>query len=1404
MRKVLYFVIAVIFIFSSCDDPVLSAPFVPSNDLQEGGAERTQGNVPSNVSATHGEKRSITLSWNSVYNAARYQIYRANSPLDYFVLCGETSSNQFTFNVQPGSTIYYSVSSVMQDGMESNRSNYVIGTSLAQPVISDITDVSEDSASVTWYMENASDSTYRKELLYVVYCFYGDTEIAQVLLNASQISENRAVFTGLVANTRYEYQVEAYILTNQSASEKSEKFDAATARRFRPGAPEHLTATHGTSAEKIELTFILPDMVDVALGDQMFDPKPLYFTISKRIYSESGHNAYQLVSAYFGVEPAAAASKGGTTFSAYVPGEYVTWTDNDIKTNQRGVKYDYLVQSYVDNTPRVISSDSSKSNAVGWALGNGAVSYGKTVYTQNPEATLFIAAKLPVNFNFDAKDIVYDFTVVIKVEPIDVDIPAGGSEEKNPNDPDSAFEIKKTFSGYEDVKNYIIETDLTQKSTEAAPGRGIYSVEIEVSFPDQGTPIYTFEAIGSVEISEDTRPIVVENFHIQDGYTNKFVLIWDNHANRRYTIEQSADGKNWTDTGIIVNSKPADEGSTSVIENYKYDIIGQEPDITRYFRIRPWRFISEGEFKSGQYVYSPEAAQTLGVPQLSLAEGVSYSVITPVWTEAQKADTYRIKYRYTEDGAGADYKVAALVTTEDIFINATGKFSYPFNPEGYNDASKAGKEIQIKIDALNKGLQTAVGGGEISTSSVEENIKTKLVGPALLNTSVTKAASPQDISVSWDGVQGAGGYYVFRRQFNLTNTAEEGTEAIVYYLAASTASSINVTGKNLITDYTNSRADTTTAVKASASFANSRYTLRDMFLTDNDYYSIAYNNHIQAYKDQQNDIVQGLTYRYYIVPVIVRNNIPDPLNAIEFSYIKNGSNRNTNIASYKMRENNTDINYSGAAALEKDGFTIGFGQNVTATKGTYTTEKDPSGNNISSGIRITWSAPPRLREVTGFTPQYTLYGRIAGTGTWTAILSNVSDTAHAYKPPNTGRDRGRGIAYEYAIGISNAGVNGSSPQHSSRFILECAKQLDERGRQRMLGFMLDMIEVEGVSRNELRDSMNNFAEEVKWYSGGVYNPYNSDNVIWGIDGYEIFVMNRNISNGWHRIADITDTPDKINIPNQLNQNARVSNVQGGSTLTGGLLKVMRDYKHFFKVRSYVKNEDNEKIYCPDPIWTYENRNWWSTNKTPAGHIAASELMQNDYVKWGARQITTDEFIKISTLYMARGLDRVNGNAWSTGFFGKSGSASTNYGGSGTMSASSNFGVTSWDITFVNFKDDLWTRAGDCMTFITINGVLWAGTGATNQHPRSYGDNGWITISGPWDTPGLYSGRIIVGTQNTTDLYWDGNPSGGNIRSRIAVEYPSGTARQNIPYKGSDTPLPFHNQGDTRYEQDTWK
>jgi hypothetical protein len=504
---------------------------------------------------------------------------------------------------------------------------------------------------------------------------------------------------------------------------------------------------------------------------------------------------------------------------------------------------------------------------------------------------------------------------------------------------------------------------------------------------------------------------------------------------------------------------------------------------------------------------------------------------------------------------------------------------------------------------------------------------------------------------------------------------------------------------------------------------------------------------------------------------------------IDFVYARDSANKNTNIASYSIQENSVSITYTGAADLEREGFTIGFGQNVFATKGTYS-----SSGNVNDGIHVTWQAPPLLSTVEGFNPRYTVYRRAVG-DTWQSVT-----TVNAPVYIDTSTDL-RGNAIEYVIGISNGSGNPTQPQLSKRFIDFCNTLRDDRDRPNMLGFMLGMVRMHSVSRGELPDVNAQFGEQVTWRSSGINNPNLSHYNAWGIEGYTIYVMNRNIDNNWHEIFDTTEITnhiyqDKILTPHNtpsVNNNVGVSR---------NLLFVLRDYKHFFKVRSYVMFND-VKIYSPDPVWTYQ----YDFGRNQADHIAASVRMQNEYVMWGARQVTANEFIAICTLFMARGIQRVNGNSWNTAFtgfpyFDRTANASPGLGGSGNIHAGSNFGVTEWTFTFNNYKDDIQARCGQWLTFISINGRTRARTSASNQFPqryREYDGNAWLDITGPWDTPNLYTGRIKVGTgsdNNANNLHW----GSGQIR----IIYPSGTSEQNHSFRGQDTPLQYSGQGSERY------
>jgi len=1249
----------ILFVLVSCQDPFLSAP-----QFQSGGATTGRGGIraPEGVWASQGEKRSVTLTWNKDPNADYYYIYNADTPLDQFERCGETSSTQFKFTVPPGSTKYYSVSSVSYNGTESARSFYARGTSLAQPLISDITDITESSASVTWYMDN--EDSYKDNLLYTVYCYNGNGQVDQIALDGSKIKENRAVFTGLAPNTNYEYQVEAYLNGEQNAVEKSEKMNKATARRFRPGAPREFKASRGAVRDKITLSFELPDMVDIALGENQYDPKPLYFEISKRIYSESGNNEYMPVCKYFGSIP----GKGAQFAGGYIPGAKVTWTDQDVK---RGEKYQYRVKSYVDDTQKKIySDDASDPSDTGWALSDGTLSFGKIEYTLgngfNESATLSL------NFVFDAKDETYEYNLVEKIEPL------GDSD---PLDPVKNIERKKSFNTYNAVRDHVPSMDLTKKTTEENPGRGLYSYAVEIR--QNNVLLDTISTIGKKEISENTEPIIVNNFIVQDGYKDKFVLKWENYSNRKYTLYTvNADGSNPVEIGSV-NNTPSGDANMTVDKNFSYTYTGVTAGITRYFAIRPSRIFEGGSLKYGQMVYAGTASMTLGVPELSLSGDYSYNAVTVAWTEAQKADTYRVKYRYSGETA---YTTKATVSKKDLTVDASGKYRYALKPEGDNiDIAKAGKEIQIQVDALNEGLRAQVGGGEISTTSAQD-VKTRLVGPAELGLSATRAVSAHEIDVSWNKITGADGYYVFRRKFNMYNTAEEGTETVAYYVPAVETSTINITGKDMALDSNNTKIDTLAGgVKATASFANPRYTLKDIYMPDGEYEGNMYKGLIPAYRNQQNDMIRGNPYRYWVIPVINGTEI----SSIDFVYSRDSANKNTDIAYYTIQENSSNIKYSGADVVEKNngtGFTFGLGHDVTASKGTYS-----SNGRDNDGIKITWSPPPLLVLVPGFTPKYTLYRRYAiNEGTWSAWtdISNISASQYIdVQDPD--------VNYQYIVGITN-GSSSSDPRVSSRFVNESYGKLDEKGRPKMVGFMLGKTKLVSVSRDARSDGQGSFGELVTWSREGL-----------SVDGYTVYLLNRNVNNNRQWIECDSVSGDKLSV--------LIAN-------TGNRLKVLRDYKHYYKVRGYMVNDAGAKIYGPDPMPNYT----WSTDPDP-------------YVKWGARQVSADEFAAITALSIGTGMNWA-GNQTSD--------VPDRRGDHNVSFTESNTAGYNRDINFNNSKP----------YFVTISGHLYGYCTATLMTPTEYGADcagafgalsgakdhlSTLTFTGPGDVNGMYSGTVKI-------------------------------------------------------------
>ena len=356
----------------SCQHELLPSPKNETTTDQNQNQETVIGTVPENLVATHGLKGKIELSWQGVQDTARYNIYEAATPYDKFIQIAETTTNttSYTIEEKSGASKYYKVTAVNRNGKESPFSIVAHGTTLAIPVITYIgqDEQNSDSAcSVHWYMNNCNSATYQQNVRYTINCFDPQGNNVAEKVHDGNADYPSITFEDLIPNTNYTYQITAYIVTHQNDTEVSDKADAATARRLRPNAPENLSATLGTSTTENTITFDLPAMVDVALGNGIYEPKPLYFKIYRRVASEEAtEEDWQIIESKFSQETFGTQYTPSNPEQIYEPGQTVTYVDT--KDLKRGIMYDYKVQSYADQTNREISSNLSFATTQGFLM----------------------------------------------------------------------------------------------------------------------------------------------------------------------------------------------------------------------------------------------------------------------------------------------------------------------------------------------------------------------------------------------------------------------------------------------------------------------------------------------------------------------------------------------------------------------------------------------------------------------------------------------------------------------------------------------------------------------------------------------------------------------------------------------------------------------------------------------------------------------------------------------------------------------------------------------------------------------------------------------------------------------------------------------------------------------------
>lgn len=1244
--------------FSSCKQGLISAPDL-ANITNSSSGITGEVDAPADVKASHGYLGEITVRWAAVNGAARYVVFSAGNPFAELERCGETKDNSTEFKLKEsaGTTKYYAVKAVNFIGKESPMSGKVMGSSLAKPVITGITQ-SEDgtAATVQWWMDNCKEDTYKNSVVYEVFCYASDqkTQIGKpVIVNDGKTS---AEITGLMPKTVYYYKVDASIKAEQKKL-SSDKVDSKTVHRLIPDAPSDFAASKGTSKYGITLSFKLPEFVDVCAAGGTYERHPLYFKILRK-EKALPDSAYETVADYLGTVKETDIPKGIYKFSSKAGNsvnaatttaaagkaelEVITSSDSNAEIHsdyedyislsevkftdknniERGKQYSYKIQSYVDDTSGLVSSDKACVEDSGWQLPVPSFKFdAEYKKSSNPAKFEKITAAFKLDF---AESENYSFMITQKGVLKDL-TPVQEEPLLNTTSLSVVNSYKIDFTG----------TDLSAKA-----GYYLYTMYILPKGVEDKTKAYdSVTAAGTLTVTDDaTATPQIETFTVEDGYADKFIIKWTYHTGCNYSLSwdnYKADGTKIEDGGGSLSKEelvftPVSDGGTA---EFIHPALSGE---CRKYTITAAAALTNDKTDN-------DVKKTLGKPSPEQID-MDYEKITVKWNAVQKADSYEVSAKYegstdeliVESGSDKNTEVAETSGVSTCVIT---------KPQGFNDITKAGKPIVLSVKAKN-------AKGETVTE-----LPVKLIGPALVNAEIDKTdINANSIAVKWKSVEGAKGYLIQRVRYNDTEFTQD--KADTYYYDAENKK-IMLNGENADSERVN------------INISGKTFTLKDIYKADE-------SNGTDPYKANQSKIPWGLPYGYAVLPVKV---------AEDFTFKSD---------SFFETETGSKIEYTSKLE-EVRGAAFGYGLETKASK-----SKDV--------INLEWKKP-YYKE---FNPS--IYKRLAKTGsreagTWTLLTTlSKESVSYTYTPPKDEQC----AAFEYAVRYN---YYGAAPNFVPSYIERLADTKEDRAEyvykseadreQLNKGYVL-ATKLEASYGGEVLSDGSGYAKDDKYYSEKVsWSSWDEDERKILPDFAEIYIFNDDVSSEWKKLAALdlstlepqtpethTDTLIEKVGTGLLLKPAKIT--EGSAATTDGILKVLRNAKHYYKI--VLKRGEKE-------VQIGINRDIYACRQITDEELAKAAMLAFSY-----------------TFYIKQGgnadLSNVNTALKYTG----EGSLKSTGGGSASFSKRHSNGTI--DYSFDNYAPEMLAPSGKYVSFIKMNiqkseASLWYISGSVPISYRLY-------------------------------------------------------------------------------------
>ena len=1291
----------------SCKQVLLPQPGGFDQSKNSSGSITTEWTAPTDLKVTQGLQGRIELTWKPVLNAVRYFIYRSDTPFGNFIQVGETTDALYTQKVTAGTDTYYKITAINLQNQETDYSIAVRGTSLAQPVISDIQgDAQEGDSTVTvyWYMNNVD--AYADAVRYELVC-YDATGKEQKRIPGESGNKTELTVTGLTPNTTYLYQVEAYNIAEQDKTEASDKIDAQTARRLRPNPPENLTVSQGAFGDKVEVSFVLPTKVDVAVEKNVYEQFPLYFKIYRKVAGEDD-STYEPVCGYFGsIIKDNADKNGGVCFAdqytptdpdaPYQEGETVTWTDITVV---RGRQYQYKVQSYTDIESRVITSDKSiATSEPGWAVAPLSFEMDPVIYDDEYDSegnpVSHKTANLSATLTFDtlgkADSYAYELTVNYRRR----NNGDGSLSESTPTKLGDFFTV-------DELSDHIYKADL-----HANPGS--YSFTVNAKHKTSGWT-ESITTPNSRYVVPDLQPLIVQNLVVQDGYPDKFVLTWDRDPSVTYEIKykmEDAQGGDYTLIEPVLADEGAEPGQTQPFEYplTHYDGTQGKNAVTSGDALRieivPYTDYQGDNHKAGNPESPDQLFYTLGTPAVTFDETkATADSITVSWPKIEKATSYEVTYAYDgvpvetqvlRDGVATTFADAYKADTQIIPVTKEEEIQVTDNitcvipkPIGYDYMFYSGKNVTVTVKAINETRKTDTTG----------TATTRTLGPAAAGVSATVAAKENAIDVSWKEVPGATGYLIARTRYGASNSDDSrSTDGEFVYFYDTGTQKLTIIGQDI--------------TPGSSVVSNKgTFTLSDTY---SDSTNVAQDDPSRKFRIEQDKLGWGYPYRYQVFPV--KESTPSFVRADNLNQCTVGS----------VTYQDADKNYVVGSA-------IGYGLDVKATKA-----------ESADTVTVTWTKP-YLGDNTKLAPVVYRKASSDPSGKWEAITPSITNTEATVSIASEKTDT-KHKAFDYIVKYEEQSSFEGNPHP---YYVESLKGDGQEAANK--GYYFTILGAD-ASKREIAGN----AEEL---TVTAYDWKERKN---GPEAYKVYIKNNNIDGEWHLVATVPVTDKGYGAITGGNDTGITVSNPAGTVLRftpeftddvhTKYLKVLRDYKHYYKVEAVRTVTDSDGV---------------------GTEITSS----ND--KWSAVR------------------DGVT-NTESTPGYGTSFFDAT---GGGFMGIGSN---VVHNTVYTNYTPVLTAKSGDKVAFLTINGKLTGETWDMQaiRPPTEYHNyDGPMRISGPKELNGMYEAEILFNWLNG-DPNFDSQSSGKGIK----ISYP---ATESEMIFSNITPLPFEGRenGDNGYKQDS--